>query len=149
MPRFEMPTDFNSSEWNRSSWSQPEISPPLVSPNIGELMERDPLDSSLPTPASAVGPPTMRPTQSRTRRISDRSDEISELDSTDPGRPPHSRQISDNSISDENSIGGASDVQPGDRRPQSPTSARIQTVHEVDETNISGTARGKEASELG
>jgi hypothetical protein len=161
MPRFEMPTDYNHSrDWSRSSWSQPEISPPLVSPSIGELMERDPLDSNstLPTPASAVGPPTMRPTQARTRRISDRSDEtgISELDASDSGRPPHSRQLSDNSVSDiDNSLVSASDgnsVQAGlggERRPQSPAMARIQTVHEVDEPNGLSAVPGRGPSELG
>lgn len=158
MPRFEMATEFNSSQSrSRSSWSQPELSPPLVSPNIGELMDRDPLDSALPTPASAVGPPTMRPTQARTRRISDRSDEtgVSELDASDSVRPPHSRHMSDNSISDDTSLGGASEggsVQTGfagERRPQSPSTARIQTVHEVDEPNSSSTVREQGPSELG
>ncbi|CRG87843.1 Cytochrome c oxidase subunit 1 [Talaromyces islandicus] len=156
MPRFEMPTDYNHSrDWSRSSWSQPEISPPLVSPNIGELMERDPLDSNstLPTPASAVGPPTMRPTQSRTRRISDRSDgtSISELDASDSGRPPHSRQLSDNSISDVGASDGNS-VQTSsgmERRPQSPGAGHIQTVHEVEEPNGVNTVRGQGPSELG
>lgn len=158
MLRFEMATEFNSARSrSRSSWSQPEISPPLVSPNIGELMDRDPQDSALPTPASAVGPPKMRPTQSRTRRISDRSDEtgISELDASDSVRPPHSRHLSDNSISDDTSLGGASEgnsVQTGsagERRPQSPGTARIQTVHEVDEPNGSSTVRGEGPSEVG
>jgi hypothetical protein len=63
--------------------------------------------------------------------------------------------MSDNSISDENSLAGASDgnsVQAGSAgewRPQSPVTARIQTVHEVDEPNSSSMVRGQGPSELG
>ncbi|KAH8701598.1 hypothetical protein BGW36DRAFT_404554 [Talaromyces proteolyticus] len=151
-PRFEMAASFNGSPtWSRSSWSHSEVSPPLASPSIGELMERDPLDSALPTPQSAIGPPTMRPTLAHTRHISDRSDEtsVSELEAPSPRRPAHNRQGSDNSVSDANSITIASETNssntfaPEDRQAQSPSPARIeriQTVHEVDEPDSPGLA---------
>lgn len=68
-----------------------------------------------------------------------RSD-ISEIGSSDPGRPAHNRQVSDNSISDVASVPGSQDgsnVETSNREYTTTTSGtmsgRITTVREVEE----------------
>lgn len=70
-----------------------------------------------------------------------RSD-ISEIGSSDPGRPAHNRQVSDNSVSDVTSVPGSQDgsnVESSNREYTATNSAtmsgRITTVREDEEHN--------------
>lgn len=140
--------------WSELHWSQPERSPPLVSPNIDGLIYNNHYDGGLPSPGPSVESGLARPTQQNIRHTSNyssghRSDEfnISEIGSSDLGRPAHLRQTSDNSVSDANSIpasqeGSATDLP---TREQTTTTTmttgvatrrdRFSTVDEIDETD--------------
>jgi hypothetical protein len=118
-------------QWHETHWSQPQQSPPLVSPNIDGLMY-----SQSPT----------RPTHQNTRHTSNLStgyrSDISEIGSSDPGRPAHNRQLSDNSVSDAVSLPGSQDgsnMESSNREHASTAvttmSGRITTVREVEEHN--------------
>jgi hypothetical protein len=119
-------------DWHEPHWSQPQQSPPLVSPNIEELMH------------SSHSP--VRPTHQNTRHTSNMStghrSDISEIGSSDPGRPAHNRQLSDNSVSDATSLPGSQDgsnVETSNREHTTISigtmSGRISTVREVEEHN--------------
>jgi hypothetical protein len=148
MPIYEIGSTTQGPQWSDMHWSQPQVSPPLVSPNIDERMFQSHFDSTVPTSGPIVETSTTRHTQ-RYIPHSDlssghRSDEsnISEIGSSDIGRPAHIRQVSDNSVSDTNSISASQDgsntTEVSGTREQTATVVtimrdRIHTVHEVDE----------------
>lgn len=137
-------SDF-SPPWNDMQGPPRQASPTPASPNIDRVLSQGGTIAEAAT--------TKRSSSQRYRRhLSNRSDRsdasnVSEIASSDIMRPPHHRQLSDNSVSDTTSLpassqdGSASATTEMSSRDQTMTTAvsamrdRIHTVHEVDELN--------------